>query len=718
MPTPTLSCALLEDFRTVRFSLTNQKLFPDLRAFRLSDGTADIAISACSPLGVPASSWLLTLSQPVDLSKNHTLTVSGCGSATVLPGGIFDCAEFARRYHYTGTDLGAVITPQGTQFKVWAPTASAVELLLYRDGSGSPAYAALSMAPSDKGTFQCTANAPCGTYYTYRVSTAAGIQEAVDPYACTVGLNGQRGMVLDLASTDPAGWDLDKPVDTIKSYTDAVIWEVHIRDFSNAMEQSSHRGKYLAFTESGLRNSAGVPIGLDHVADLGITHVHLLPAFDYGSVDETGRGPRFNWGYDPVNYNSPEGSYASDPAQGQVRVQEFKEMVQALHKKGLGVVMDMVYNHTYHLDCCLHKIVPYYYHRFRDGKPTNGSGCGNETASERFMFRKYMVDSLCHWAKEYHLDGFRFDLMGLHDMQTMQQIEQRIHAINPKALLYGEGWTGGDTSLCPEQQANLRNTPSITATAGAAGGLAVFNDALRDGLKGSVFFSDAPGYVNGDPEGSVKAVLFGMLGGSPEDTVPWHSNAPTQVVNYTSCHDNLTLWDKLHLTCPNADKKALLQMNKLCAVAVFCAQGIPFIQAGEEMLRTKNGEHNSYASGDSINNLRWEALRPGTLVWEASRYYRGLIHLRRSCKALQQSSFGVRQHQAFPGGALSVLYIHPQQSALVVLNPRGPLRFSLPQGQWHLYANSQTAGTVPLHPTPFSGEITLEGCSGYIFLQA
>ena len=406
---------------------------------------------------------------------------------------MFDSAWFRETYVDLETPLGAFPLADGeTQFCVWAPTASAVVLNLFEAGNDCDAYASVPMERGEKGVWSSTQPCGSGTYYTYTVTTAVGTQEAVDPYAKAVGVNGDRGMVIDLKSTDPAGFAEESFDAGLASYRDAIIWEVHVRDFSNRAADAQYPGKYLAFTETGWKNASGQPIGVDYLRDLGITHVHLQPIYDYATVDETNPDGQFNWGYDPKNYNAPEGSYSTDPYHGEVRIGELKQMVQALHRQGIGVVMDVVYNHTYDGNSCLNRIVPYYYYRYTTaGENSDGSGCGNETASERAMFRRYMVDSVTYWLEEYHLDGFRFDLMGLHDIDTMQAIETAVHAINPQTLLYGEGWTGGTSTLNPNFQAIQANIHEVSAS--GIGAIAAFNDSIRDGLKGSVFDAKAKG---------------------------------------------------------------------------------------------------------------------------------------------------------------------------------------------------------------------------------
>ncbi|MDE6586507.1 MAG: type I pullulanase, partial [Clostridia bacterium] len=420
-----------------------------------SDGK-EIAISS-------VSYNIANLASELDITKKYTVTVYDLPPVTVLPLTYMASRSFEEKYAYDG-ELGVALAAESTTFRLWAPTASKVTLNLYNNGTGADGKASHELTKGEKGVWSLTLNQNLnGKYYTYTVSTMLGANEVVDPYARSAGLNGQRGMILDLDATDPDGW-VNTPYDNpaVENYTDAQIWEVHVRDFSNNITSSEYKGKYLAFTETGLTNSAGIPVGVDYLKQLGITHVHLLPSFDYASVDES-KTDGFNWGYDPQNYNVPEGSYSTDPTDGAVRVNEYKQMVQALHNQGISVVMDVVYNHTYAGESNFHFIVPYYYYRYNTttGVNSNGSGCGNETASERAMMRKFMIDSVTYWQKEYNVDGFRFDLMGLHDIKTMQELEKAVHAYNPEALIYGEGWTGGGTTLSENSSSILKNLTTL-----------------------------------------------------------------------------------------------------------------------------------------------------------------------------------------------------------------------------------------------------------------
>ncbi len=533
---------------------------------------------------------------------------------------------------YSGDDLGAVYTKESTSFKVWAPTAERVKLKLYSTGSDKEDGAKL-VAESDmdydaaSGVWSSTAKGNlAGTYYTYEVTADGKTRETNDVYAKAAGVNGERSMVCDLSLSNPDGWEKDS-FKRVNKQTEAIVWEVHVKDFS-ASESSGvsekNRGKYLAFTETGttLNGEGKIKTCVDYLKDMGINYVQINPFYDYGSVDESGDDSQFNWGYDPINYNVPEGSYSSDPYDGNVRIKEAKEMIAALHRAGIGVIMDVVYNHVFDAEkSCFDKTVPGYYFRHDDsGNLSNGSGCGNDTASERAMYRKYMVDSVKYWAQEYHIDGFRFDLMGLHDTKTMNDIRSALDSLEDgkKIIMYGEAWnmsTSTDSEL-----ANQGNMYSLNTRIGA------FNDGIRDAVKGSNFNATEGGFVQG--VGSRVAVKNGTAAA----TMDW-SPQPSQTVSYSSCHDNMTLYDKLVASVlgEDADYRArdekLVDMNKMAAVSVLTAQGISFMLAGEEMARSKDGDHNSYKSSVEENQIDWNNLvKYSDLV----KYYKGLIDIRKS----------------------------------------------------------------------------------------
>ena len=692
----------------IRYTVAPSVRIEDLSQIRLTSDGKEVAIEKLSSLGNKVTTGIITTAEPLDISKNFELFIEGYGTKPVLPTLIFNSPDFIENYTYDGDDLGAVLSEDGksTTFKLWAPTASKVILNLFEKGNGGSAFENVEMTQGEKGVWESTQECGAGTYYTYTVTTSAGEQEAVDPYAKSAGVNGKRGMVVDFDATDPEGWDKDKYDDSIENYEDAVIWEVHVRDFSNAMKESAYPGKYLAFTETGLKNDAGVTIGIDYLKELGITHVHLQPVYDYASVDES-TCKDFNWGYDPQNYNVPEGSYSTDPENGEVRVKEFKQMVQALHDAGLGVVMDVVYNHTYDANSNLNKVVPYYYYRYTlSGDNGGGSGCGNETASERAMYRKYMVDSVVYWATEYHIDGFRFDLMALHDIGTMQAIEEALHAINPKCLIYGEGWTGGTSELAESERASQANIRKITASEGAAGAVSVFNDAIRDGLKGSVFDAKDQGYINGKAsKENANKVLFGIAGGAKGTAVSWYTN-DSGVVNYMSCHDNLTLWDKLEISCPDASEEEKLAMQRLGAAIVLMSRGTPLFLAGEEMLRSKDGNENSYNSSDAVNNIRWDELTADGAAMKMVEYYRSLIALRRDKEYLRR---GEVSGEILNGFVLKVTWtVGGEAVAQAFFNPNAEESEIVLDGSWNAVFGSDAKGLSGAQKLDGKGVILLE----------
>lgn len=542
----------------------------------------------------------------------------------------YESEAFRKEWERTEENWGASYQKDKTIFKVWAPFAEKVSVCLYRTGTdqekGAEPLTKTEMLRVAPASFSCTIEGDLdGVYYTYAVVRDGKEQECVDPYARACGANGARGMVVNLEATDPKGWAEDEK--WVQKRKNTVIYELHVKDFS-WQEQSGisrkHRGKFLAFTEKGT-SFAGYPTGISHLKKLGITHVHLLPIFDYASVEETDSEKAFNWGYDPLNYNVPEGSYATDPYDGHVRIRECKEMIKALHEAGIAVVMDVVYNHTYSADGAFQILAPFYYYRQQeDGSLSNGSACGNEIASERQMAGSFIRQSVLYWAKEYHIDGFRFDLMGLHDTDTMNRLREELDARFPHKpiLLYGEPWTAGPS---PMEQGYW---PAVKANVGRLdNGIAIFCDDTRDAIKGSVFDREAPGFVNGAKqlEGRIASAAVAWCDGG-HDFAP---RSPAQIINYVSVHDNLTLWDKLAATAGVTDYDVpdarLVKQNKLAAGIVLTCMGTPLFQAGEEFGRTKRGDENSYKSAPALNCLDWERRAAFDGLVE---YYRGLIGLR------------------------------------------------------------------------------------------
>ncbi len=708
------SLATMADIRRLQYRVTPKATITDIGQVKVYSGDREIEVTGLSTLGKQTTTGYIDVGEDLKLDGNYRVVIEGYGSKGVIPMGIFDSEWFAENYHYDGDDLGAVIEGDNTTFKVWAPTASRVVLNLFEKGNGVDAYKSVEMTLGEKGVWSHTEACGHGTYYTYTVTTSVGTQEAVDPYAKAAGVNGDRGMVVDLSLTDPEGFEESVLADPIQSYSEAIIWEVHVRDFSNKIAGSRYKGKYLAFTERGLVNEYGEAVGIDYLVELGITHVHLLPVYDYASVDETKPDTQFNWGYDPENYNVPEGSYSTDPYNGEVRIREYKEMVKALHDAGIGVIMDMVYNHTYDANSSFNRIVPYYYYRYTNtGANSSASGCGNDTASERYMFGKFMVDSTSYWVEEYHLDGLRFDLMGLHDLETMQEVEAAVHTINPNAIIYGEGWKMGST-IDGSPQANQSNISKITPTGDAIGAIAVFNDAIRDGLKGSVFEKESQGFISGAAKGSFNKVAFGIKGGAGTG-VGWVVE-DAMVINYMSAHDNNTLWDKLLLSNAKNSEEDRVKMNKLGAAILMISKGTPFWQAGEEMLRTKNGDENSYKSSDAINNIDWSVLKEGTAQYETMQYYKGLIAMRLGHAIFIDVNTEVECTEHASGMMIVTLTgTEGGEKAIAIINPHATaLPYTL-EGEWGLLADGERAGSEIIARE--SGQITVDARSVRVYVN-
>ena len=703
----------MTDFHKIQYNITPKTAITSYKQVKVYEGDKELTVLDISNMGKEVTSGIIEVEETLDISKNYKVVIEGYGERAVVPTSIFDSQYFIDNFTYDGDDLGAVINGNNTTFKVWAPTASKVVLNLFEAGNGGSAYKSVEMTKGDKGVWSYTEACGHGTYYTYSVTTSVGTQEAVDPYAKAAGVNGNRGMVVDLSKTDPDRWTKDFTTG-IDSYSDAIVWEVHVRDFSNKISSSNYKGKYLAFTERGLVNEHGKAVGVDYLVELGITHVHLLPVYDYATVDEANPDSQFNWGYDPKNYNVPEGSYSTDPFNGEVRIKEYKQMVQALHDAGIGVVMDVVYNHTYDANSSFNKIVPYYYYRYNStGANTSASGCGNDTASERYMYGKFMVDSVKYWISEYDLDGFRFDLMGLHDLETMQEVEAAVHTIDPEAIIYGEGWKMGAT-IDGSKMANQTNIKDIEITNNAIGAIAVFNDAMRDGLKGSVFESDSKGYISGKGKANLAKVIFGIKGGDALSQGWIVKDA--RVVNYMSAHDNNTLWDKLELSNGSDSIETRLAMNRFGATLLMVSKGMTFFQAGEEMLRTKDGDENSYKSSDEINNIDWSVLCEGEMQYEMMLYYKGLIEMRKTFGIFSNNSATVTENSIIDGRCSITIDDGEGGTALILSNPTpAEMTFTL-EGEWYVIVDGVS---VKLDAdTPVSGNIYIPAYSAMVLVNA
>ena len=591
----------------------------------------------------------------------------------------FNGDEFLSYPYYGGNDLGVSYSKTQTSIRIWAPTANIVELLIYKQSQGGSAIRIDQFQRAESGTWTIKLQGDLnGYFYTIRVNDNRGwLNETPGIDAKAVGMNGHRGLIFDPEHTNPEGWKDDQRI-VCNHATDAIIYELHIRDFSISPTSGiSNKGKYLAFTESGSLSPDGLKTGIDHIKELGVTHVHLLPVNDFFTVDEEVPHKNYNWGYDPQNFNAPEGSYSSNPNTVS-RILELKMLVQALHRAGIGVIFDVVYNHTYRTRrSYFNQTVPgYYYRQKSNGTFSNASGCGNEMATERGMVHKFIIDSLYYWATEFHADGFRFDLMGIYDLETMNQIRAKMDSISPSILLYGEGWAADKSPLNETWRAVKTNVSRLYR-------IAVFNDDFRNGIKGNSFDSRSTGFVSGKTiqEENIKFGIVGacfhpqiVYGYVEQSKSPW-ATEPWQCVNYASCHDNYTLYDKLALSCPEASEEELGRMILMAGALVLTSQGIPFLHAGVEMARTKLGDHNSYKSPDRINYIDWE--RKKTYI-QIFRYYQSLINLRKTHPAFRMTSADqIRKHLIFssdyqPGVASYILVNHANEdnwkTILIIFN--------------------------------------------------
>ena len=626
---------------------------------------------------------------------------------------------------YKGDDLEMTVGENGTQFTLWSPTADSAMIRIYNDGIEGEAIETRYMERKDqqnpwRATFE---DALYGKFYTFSIFyNGEWLAETPGAYARAVGVNGKRAAIIDMTTTNPEGWENDvRPA--LDKFTDIIIYEMHHRDFSiHASAGNQYGGKFLALTQEGTRSPEGEMTGIDHLKELGITHVHILPSYDYGSVDESRPdSAQYNWGYDPVNYNTPEGSYSTNAFDPATRIREMKQMVQALHKNGIRVILDVVYNHTYINDGSNFSLTTpgYYYRHKEDGSYADASACNNETASEREMVRNYIVNSVLYWANEYHFDGFRFDLMGIHDIETMKAVRAELDKIDPTIFIYGEGWAAQAPVIPGEQCAMKANAYKMP-------GVAVFSDDLRDGVKGHFSQATGRGFATGAQE-CEESVKFGIVGAIQHPQINYelvnyskapYTNHPTQVINYVSCHDDMCLTDKLRASMPDADEKALQRYARLAQTIVFTSQGVPFMFTGEEIFRDKKGVHNSYCSPDEINAIDWSLKHSNR---EQFDYYRNLIQLRKShpafrlataeevCKHLQFIENTPEQVVAYTlndnaGGdewnQIVVAFNGSDQSAEI----------EIPEGNWMIIAND---GSIDL-----TGSNKLEGSKATIAASA
>ena len=692
----------------------------DLSTFTVSNADGAVEITNIITLG---TNYVMTLAEPLDLARGYNVTFEGREYAVTMPD-YYSNAEFEDQFTYEGDDLGATYTKESTTLRVWAPTAINVSVNLYANGDPTvqpDPTEEVPMTQGDNGTWVVTLDGDMnGTYYTYKVYLDTTINEACDPYAKTTGVNGQRAMIIDMDSTNPEGWENDTNPHAGESYTDAVIYELHVRDLSaDSSSGISNVGKYLGLIETGTKTSGGVSTGLDHMVDLGITHVHLLPVYDINSVDESKMDDdtvnHYNWGYDPLNYNVPEGSYSSDPYHGEVRVKEFKQMVQGLHNAGISVIMDVVYNHVADSGkFCMNKIVPGYFSR----PNSNGSGCGNDTASERNMVSKYIVDSVNYWADEYHIDGFRFDLVGLLDTNTINNIVSSVHEKHPDVIFYGEGWDLGTnltkTGLSLATMNNSTKTPDF----------AYFSDTMRNTIKGATYGGISAGFISGASisAGDLTALFKGM---------PSWCTTPTQSINYVSCHDNNTLYDHISIVKSSASLEEKAAMNKLAAAFYMTSQGIPFFQAGEEFMRSKPDDtkdtgynENSYNAGDEVNSIKWADLEQD-VYQNVYEYYKGLIAFRKAHAALRMTNASDVNSNvyAISGTDANVAAFEirggngeTSDGLVAIFNANsGASNVTLPAGNWDVYVNGEKAGTEVIETV--SGTVSVPGVSAMVLVK-
>lgn len=606
--------------------------------------------------------------------------------------------------------LGFLYEKSHTLFRLWSPSAEEVYLRLYEQGDGDCLRDEISMEKTEEGVWSAdVAGDQNHIYYTYRVVRGGESVETQDPYAVAAGVNGIRSMVVDLKETDPAGFDEDHGP-ALKNRTDAIVCEISVRDMTEDEGAGiKHPGKFLGLAEKGTHREDGTATGLSYLKELGITHVQLMPIYDFASVDEAKEDGQYNWGYDPLNYNVPEGSFSTDPFHGEVRIKELKEMIMAFHQAGIGVIMDVVYNHVYNAgDSCFEKTEPGYFFRKKGEEYSNGSGCGNEVASEQPMMRKYIVDSFCYWAREYHMDGFRMDLMGVLDVDTLNEVSRKLKEINPDIILYGEGWTGGE-SVYPSYRRGMKTNVRMLD------GIGMFSDDIRDNIRGDVFISKERGFAAGRP-GLENAVRYSVAGAVWHPQVdystyyytqggPW-AEEPEDVVNYVSCHDNLTLWDKLGVASPDKSEEERYDMNRLAAAMVFTSQGMPFFLSGEECARTKPVEGGDQVSENSYNL----PLYTNTFRYDRDekkeqllKYYQGLIAFRKAHKGLRLTTAKeIRTRIRFlvnlPEKVVAFTIEDGSERLFVAYNAsESAVTLNLEEGEnWQIFVDKTHAGVTPL----------------------
>lgn len=720
--TPRLTSARIDSLNTITVTLNYPflGLTTGSNGFTL-DGPGDLNISSVVALG-STTTLTLTTSSNIDPSGSYTLKHDGYADIPLQIGNLLTSPSFTELYTYEGDDLGNTYSPSGTDFRVWAPTASEATLMVYATADASTATET-AMTQDVNGTWVASlAGDQDGTIYTYKVKVGGVWREAVDPYVRSAIVNGGRGVVVNLESTDPANFRASTSPAFSGNASDAIFYELHVRDLS--MDDSSgipeqYKGKFLALTQAGTKASDGVTkTGIDAIVDLGVTHVQLLPIYDYNSVDET-RNDQFNWGYDPLNYNVVEGSYSTDPENPKARINELKQTIQYMHSRGLRVIMDVVYNHVF--DAGTHSfesLVPGYYFRQNiDGSFADGTGCGNEVASNHPMARKYIVDSVKYWASEFKLDGFRFDLMGILDVTTMQEVREALTEIDPTILIIGEGWNMG-SSLEDSQKASQQNIGELP-------GIGMFNDGIRDAIKGSTFNGSEPGWATGS-YGFKFNVMSGIVGNvNYGDGIGnnWGVMTPGQSVNYVEAHDNLTLYDKLLNSV--SGKAARIKAFRMSNAIIMLAQGMPFIQAGQEFMRSKDNDENSYQSPDSTNSLKWDMRTKNAGM---VNYFKGLIALRKAHPAFRLTTEEqVKNVLTFINTKSSVIaytldgaQAGDSWAKIVVIHNAStkPSTVSMPvQGNWKLVVDEARTGTTVLKMFKHATSVTVPANATYVLYR-
>ncbi len=639
-------------------------------------------------------------------------------------------AKFDTFPRYEGTDLELSVDSNGTHFALWSPEAQDAKVNLYNSDRNTPAYQILQMTKGEKGVWRASVPEQLyGKFYTFAIKyDGKWLAETPGIWAKATGTNGHRAAIIDFAATNPECWEQDHGP-KVENITDAIIYEMHHRDFSiHPSSDIAHKGKFLALTERQTRTLTGEKTGIDHLKELGVTHVHILPSYDYNSVDEANLpANQYNWGYDPYNYNTPEGSYSTDPSNPATRIREMKEMVKALHNAGIGVVMDVVYNHTANNDDSNFSLTaPGYFYRHRaNGSYSDASGCGNETASDRPMMQDFIVNSVKYWAKEYHIDGFRFDLMAIHDTETMNRVARELKEINPSIFVYGEGWTAGDSPLPVERRALKENVATMN-------GIAVFSDDIRDAIKGHYSNAADRGFATGKP-GNEETVKIGIVAATAHPQVDYakgnnskfaYASASTQIINYVSCHDDLTLTDKLAKSMPGSTEAQRQRAARLAQTIVFTSQGTPFMFAGEEVFRDKKGVHNSYKSPDSINAIDWTLKHKNADQFD---YYRNLIALRKAHPAFRMTSAAdIARHLVFDKVEQSNVISYSlkdnangdawKEIKLVFNGNEEPATVKVPKGNWTIIAQDGRINPEGLGTTR-GGKISVAGTSALILAR-